>query len=141
MDLAAFLDQATRIERRAERVYAQLAERMRAIPNIDAAAFFGEMAYYSRLHRQSIEERARSDGAVEATPDDDAESPILAVDSPSLEQAIELALAAERKAANWYETIAEATEDSEVRTLAVEFALEERQHVLALERYLGQRPY
>jgi len=60
---------------------------------------------------------------------------------PHGSQKTQLALVAKRNAAEWYEAIAEAATDRDVRTLAVEFALEERLHVLALERFLGRRPY
>ena len=58
-----------------------------------------------------------------------------------IDDAMSLALAAERRGVAFYEEVSRATTDTQTRLHAEEFASEERGHVLALERFFGLKPY
>ena len=119
--------------------------------NQDVAEFFREMAGYSRLHHDAAMRRAGFDdstdihGIIDSWPSNDAETETPNMkDSESpfdLEGAMKLSLAAEKRAAIFYEGVARTTIDAQIRLLAQEFATEERGHVLALERFFGSAPY
>lgn len=57
-----------------------------------------------------------------------------------LEGAIGLALAAERRGVSFYAAIGQTASDPQVKLLAEEIAGEEREHVLALERFMAWKP-
>ena len=65
----------------------------------------------------------------------------VAGDVVDLDSAMINALKAESGAVAFYEHIAQSSSEAEVRMLAGTFAVEERAHVLALERFLGRKPY
>jgi rubrerythrin len=151
MDISIFLAHTVKIELETEEAYLELAELMADRGNHDVSAFFSEMAGYSRLHRDVAMRRAGFDdltdihGIIDSWPESKTETEIPKLNnletSIDLEDAMALSLAAEKRAAVFYEGVAQATIDTPIRLLAEEFASEERGHVLALERFFGQEPY
>lgn len=147
MDLRSFLAQAVQLELDAEMAYLHLVDLAAARGNQDASAFFGEMAGFSRLHRLTAMKRAGFASLADVpaikgvlqggeTPD------LAAANRPlDLEAANALAIAAETSGVAYYDEVARTATEPEIRALAEEFAAEERGHVLALERFLGLKPY
>jgi rubrerythrin len=149
VDIHAFFAKAIGLELAAERVYRELADCIRASERRDTAAFFLEMAEFSRRHRERIEHKAGHAGVrladgmsalATAGAGEIPESVGIAGDC-DLDAAMELALAAEHRGVAFYENFARVAVDLRVRELADEFAAEERGHVLALERFMGLKPY
>lgn len=151
MNLATFLAHAVRLESEAECIYRQSAEALDPAQYADAVAFFGEMAGYARQHLEETMSRAGMndltslpaagyvwDGA--AAPES-VELPSTGDAVLDLDRAMSLALAAERRAAAFYAQVADAAGEPAVTALAETFAAEERAHVLALERFMGDKPY
>lgn len=151
MNLETFLAHAVKLEHEASVIYAKSAEVVAAPENQDAVAFFREMAGYASTHLSDVMARAGYRNASElrkisyqwgngSAPE--SLSPIpSAGDIIDLDSAVTMALDAERGAVAFYEGAAQSSLDSQVRALALEFAAEERGHVLALERFMGLKPY
>ncbi|MDP1524411.1 MAG: ferritin family protein [Rhodocyclaceae bacterium] len=150
MNLDTFLAHAVKLEYEATVIYAKSAV-VTAEENQDAAAFFREMAGYANMHLGDVMARAGYKDVSElpqlayqwgnhSAPE--TMSPIpTSGDIIDLDSAMARALDAERRAVVFYEEAAQSSLDSKVRALALEFATEERDHVLALERFMGLRPY
>jgi rubrerythrin len=149
MDIRIFLAHAVKFELEAEEAYLKLVELMTARDNRDAAEFFREMAGYSRLHREVAMKRAGFDdstdihGLVDSWPDGITETPdITGINGTlDLDGAMSVALAAEKRGVAFYEGVSQITTDAQIRHLAEEFAAEEHEHVLALERFFGHKSY
>ena len=149
LDLPAFLHLAAKLEFQAEKLYLDLSQRMQAIDNSDAAAFFAEMAGYCDLHLRSVQNHEGFDAtrsidtpaAAEQLPV--SESPVLPEDGrvSDLDHAISIALEAERRGLQFYEDVGRVALAQDVRNLAAGFVDEEREHVLTLERFQGLKPY
>lgn len=141
-----FLAYSIKLEEEAVLRFDQLADSMNAAGNHEVGKLFRQLADYSRLHLGDA--RARSGFRVlpQIDPDcfnwPDIESPetaaIWAAD-PLIgrEQALEIALDAERAGLAYYQEILDSTQDPEIRVMAQEFAQEEAQHVAELERWLA----
>jgi rubrerythrin len=151
MNLDTFLAHAVKLEHEAAVIYAKSAEVVTAAENQDAAAFFSEMAGYANVHLSDVMARAGyndvselpqvsyqwgNNSAPESMNPIPASGEIIDLDS-----AMSRALDAERRAVVFYEEAAQSSLDPKVRALALEFATEERGHVLALERFMGLKPY
>jgi len=150
MDRTSFLAHAIQLEDEAERIYRRSAEVIDPAVNPEAAAFFREMAGYANHHLAEIMELAGIKdiaGVAPASPYGEGGAPEALSPAPvsgdviDLDSAMAMALAAERRAATFYEAIAAAAKDSQVAELAARFAEEEGGHVLALERFQGLKPY
>lgn len=144
MELARFLLQAARFERDAELVYRRSTVIAHLQGKSDAAAFFAEMAGYSRLHMEEALQRAGlGDPADLPPPEVPAGSSPEAIDMrrlddiTELDEAMLLALDAERRGLGFYESEAKGGSDADTREIVATFASEERDHVLALKRFLG----
>ena len=150
MDLDTFLAHAVKLEHEAVETYERFAARATDLPE-DTAAFLKEMARFARLHLEEILECAGCRHVNELPPrtylwgdwaGPEALTALLnSEEAIDLEQAMTLAHEAERRAALFYESTAEASADPRVNALAREFAAEEQRHVLALERFMGLKPY
>lgn len=149
MDVCTFLAHAVKLELETEEAYLKLVELMKVLRNHDAAEFFGEMAGFCSLHRDTAMRRAGFDDStdihsiVASWPGSNTEKPNLK-DSEGpfdLDGVMSLAHAAEMCAVVFYEEIARTTADLQIRLHAEEFAAEERGHVLAIERFFGRKPY
>jgi rubrerythrin len=151
MNLDSFLVLAAKLECEAASIYAKSAELVSSAQNRDAAAFFREMAGYANKHLGDVLARAGYKDVSELPqiaypwgnrPAPEAMSPIPAAgDIIDLDSAMTRALDAERRAVMFYEEASQSSRDAQVKALAAEFVIEERRHVLALERFLGLQPY
>ncbi|WP_028310535.1 ferritin-like domain-containing protein [Derxia gummosa] len=140
-----FLAHAVRIEQDAADRFGQLADAMKTAGNTEVSRLFRQFADYSRMHLADARSRAGYREIPDLAHDDyqwpDIESPetaaIWAAD-PQLGrgQALEIALEAEASSLAYYQSIAVATTDPEVRRFAKEFAVEEEEHVRELTRWL-----
>ena len=142
-----FFIQAIRLEYAAERAYRLLVDLVIAQGQLDSMEFFDQMAEYSRTHREAIMRQAGigdlSAIALEGDCAGVGEVPRVDPSAPpaDLNAAMEFALAAERNGVAFYEAMARMADDPQLRTEAENFAAEERAHVLALERFMGLKPY
>ncbi len=144
-----FLAHAVQLEREAARRFEELAAAMATEGNRELRVFFGRMAEYSRRHLAEASSRA---GFRDLPPlaDDEFEwpegtSPETAgwagVDAQmGAREALELALASERRGHAYYATVAATTTDRELCSIAGQFAEEEAEHVRHLERLLLSCP-
>lgn len=150
MDLPTFLAHAVKLEFEALRMSERLANIVKLRGDIDVEAFYRELAGHSRRHLQDALDRAGypdvsylpADGY--RWPDGSPpECPQWAEvkDITDLDRAMELSLDAERRAMRFYRQISVAARDPNVQDLAAAFAAEESEHVEALERIMGLRPY
>jgi len=143
MKLRNFLAHAVKLEAAAEQCSDSIADAMETLGNPEVEAFFRKMAEFSRLHLKEAMDRAGFNHVSELPeegyvwPDDiPPESPAwFGIDSlMSVEQAVDLALEAERRGFEYYAAIAQTDSDPRVRMMAEKFAEEERGHVEQLER-------
>jgi rubrerythrin len=144
-----FLAHAVQLEREAARRYEELSVAMGTEGNRELQTFFGKMAHYSRLHLAQATARGGFREVPTYAPGDylwpDGVSPETAgwagVDSQmGPRAALELALDGERSGHAYYASVAATTNDAELRALAGEFAEEEAEHVLELEKLLAACP-
>jgi len=143
--LSEFLAHAIAMEEEAAERYLELADMMESHRNDEVSALFRDMHRYSLLHRDSIRERV---GSIELpklksweyrwrTPpemgDEDAFDYMI-----EAYNALRYARANEVRAMEYYRSVADESGDAEVKRLAGEFAAEEREHVEALDKWLGR---
>jgi rubrerythrin len=139
-----FLAYAIKLEQEAALRFGQLADAMATAGNREVMELFRRLSEYSRLHLSDARARAgfRELPAVKSGEFvwPDIESPetaaIWAAD-PMIgrEQALEVALEAERAGLAYYQSILDSTQDPEIRALAKEFVEEETMHVSELQRW------
>jgi rubrerythrin len=140
-----FLAHAIRLESAAAHSSDELADAMQTWGNKEVEAFFRKMAEYSRAHLKDAMARAGFRLASEL-PSDGYDWPDgvppesndwWGVDGlMGIEHAMEMALAGEKRGYEYYANVAAATTNARLRTLAEEFAAEEREHVAELEKLL-----
>jgi len=141
-----FLAYSIRLEEEAALRFGQLADAMISAGNREVGRLFRRLADYSRMHLADARARAGFRALPDLEPDDfewpDIESPetaaIWAAD-PMIgrEQALQVALAAERAGLGFYSDVLNTTEDAEIRAFAEEFSSEEAEHVAELERWIA----
>ena len=140
-----FLAHTIQLESEAALRFGQLADAMTTVGNHEVGRLFRRLADYSLLHLGDARARAgfRSLPALSAGEYrwPDIESPeaaaIWAADPfIGIEQALQVALDAERAGLDFYSEILQTTEDPEIRVLAKEFVEEEAQHVAELKRWM-----
>lgn len=147
LTLPEFLAHAIALESEAAERYLELADMMESYRNDAVAALFREMVHYSRLHHDSIVERARGvelprlrswqyrwRHPPEAGGDEAFERGLSAYD------ALRYARENEFRAQAWYSSVHIAASDPELRRLAGAFAAEEAEHVEALDAWLARTP-
>lgn len=141
-----FLAHAIRLEEEAANRLGDLSHAMKIYGNHDSAAFFGKLAYFSRLHLAQARARAGYHDVPDIAPDEfewpDGESPEATSMEAShylmdLAYAMDLSLQSEQRGFDFYDEIARTTEDPEIRAMAVEFAAEEAEHVAELKRWIA----
>ena len=147
--LPEFLAHAIALEHEAAERYLELADMMEAHRNDAVSALFRDMVHYSRLHHDSIVERARavplpkirsSQYRWARSPEAGGEEAFdVTLDAHS---ALGYAREIEVRAMDYYTQVGLHATDPEVRRLAAEFAGEEAEHVDALDDWLArtQRP-
>ena len=137
------------IELEAVQSYQELADQMRECGNDDVAELFEKMSVLEDEHATKIRETARDVEIPELAPWEfrwsDLEPPEN-IDIAGVHylmtpyQALSLALDNELRAMAFFNTIAEDSSDDEVRSLAQEFANDERQHVAWMKDWLAKYP-
>ena len=145
--LAEFLAHAIALEHEAAERYLELADMMESYRNDDVAALFREMVRYSRMHHDSIVERAgamslpklrsweyRWRNPPEAGGEEAFDRELAAYD------ALRYARENEFRAHAYYAGVRDATSNEEVRRMADEFADEEAEHVKALDAWIARTP-
>ena len=141
-----FLAYAIKLEQEAALRFGQLADAMASAGNREVMELFRRLSDYSTLHLTDARARAgfRKLPAVEANEFiwPDIESPetaaIWAAD-PMIgrDEALGLALEAEKAGLAYYQGILDRTQDPEIRALAREFVEEENMHVSELQRWIS----
>lgn len=141
-----FLAHAIKLEQDAAERFGQLADAMESCGNRHVGKLFRCLSDYSRLHLSDARARAGFRDIPAPTEVEfvwpDIESPetaaIWATD-PFLgrEEALQIALDAEKAGFAYYKKILDATDDPEIRALAREFVEEERGHVMELEKWIA----
>jgi rubrerythrin len=142
-----FLVYAARLEQEAALRFDELADAAKSFENEEVAAFFRQMAHFSRLHLEEARKRGGFRDLPEMSPGQfqwpDAESPeaaaIVGAD-PNMDviQAMDVALEAEKRGLSFYADVLSKTTDPEVRVMAREFVEEEAEHVRAIERWISR---
>jgi rubrerythrin len=145
--LNEFLAHAIALEHEAAERYLELADMMESYRNDEVAALFRDMVRYSRLHHDSIVERARGIELPQLRswqyrwrhpPEaggEEAFDPAL-----SAYDALRYARENEFRAQAFYSQAGLDSGSAEVRRLAAEFAAEEAEHVSALDDWLARTP-
>jgi rubrerythrin len=141
-----FLAYAIRLEQEAALRFGQLADAMATAGNREVMKLFRRLSEYSRLHLTDARARAGFRELPELKSGDfdwpDIESPeaaaIWAAD-PLIgrEQALQVALQAEKAGLAYYQTVLDSTTDPEIKALAREFVAEETLHVAELQRWIA----
>lgn len=141
-----FLAHAIKLEQDAADRFGQLADAMDACGNREVGKLFRRLSDYSRLHLSDARARSGFREMPEQTEVEfewpDLESPetaaIWAADPfVGREDALQIALDAERAGFDYYKKILDTTDDPEIRALAREFVDEERGHVAELEKWIA----
>ena len=145
--LPEFLAHAIALEREAAERYQELADMMEAHRNDAVSALFRDMVHYSRLHHDSIVERATGVELPTLRPRQFRwSSPPEAGGEEAFDytlapyNALRYARENEIRAMEYYTQVAQQAEDPEVQRLAAAFAVEETEHVEALEDWLARTP-
>ncbi len=141
-----FLAYAIHLEREAADRFGQLADSMATYGNAEVGKLFRRLSDYSRLHLAEAQARAGYRDIPVLQPHEfewpDLESPeaaaIWAAD-PFIgrDQALEIALDAEKAGLAYYKSVFESTTDPEIRVLAKEFVEEESAHVAELQAWIA----
>ena len=144
-DIHLFLAHAVRLEAEAARRFEELADAMATFGNTEDETFFRKMATYSREHLAEAQARSGFRPLPPLASDEyswpDGTSPETAgwagVDSlMGVSDALQLALQSEQAGRDFYAGIAATTKNPRVKSMADEFAVEEAEHVAALERLI-----
>lgn len=147
MTLPEFLAHAIALEHEAAERYLELADMMESYRNDAVAATFRDMVHFSRLHHDSIVERAQGLTLPQLRswqyrwrhpPEAGGEEAF----DPALTayEALRYARENEFRAQAFYSEAATDADDAEVKRLATEFAAEEAEHVQALDDWLARTP-
>lgn len=143
--LTEFLALAIAMEEEAAERYLELADMMEAHDNQKVSKLFRDMNRYSCLHRDSIKERA---GSLElpkikswqyrwTTPSEVGGEEGFDYTMSAFD-ALEYARENEVRAMEFYQSVADGTQDEEIKRMASEFALEEKEHTEMLDERLAE---
>ena len=145
--LPEFLAHAIALEHEAAERYLELADMMESYHNDAVSALFRDMVSYSRLHHDSIVERARGvtlpklrswEYRWSSPPEAGGEEAFdYLLDAYN---ALRYARENEVRAMEYYSSVGMQSGDAEVKRLATEFAAEETEHVQALDDWLARTP-
>jgi rubrerythrin len=147
--MAELLVHALIIELEAVQSYTELAAQMEECGNDPVADLFSKMAEYEQEHADKIREQAGDIKLPELAPWEyrwPGFEPPENIDAAGIHylmtphQALTLALENEQNAMAFFEDIASNNPDARVRSLAEEFAEDERQHVAWMEDWLAEYP-
>ena len=145
--LDVFLAHALAMEDEAAERYLQLADMMEAHDNQEVSALFRDMHRYSRMHGDSIRQRAadrqlprlRMDEYRWASPPEVGDEDAFDYEIVAF-RALEYARNNEWRAMEYYQGVADATDDPVLRALAADFAKEESEHADAIGEWLDRVP-
>ena len=141
-DVALFLAHAIALESEAAERYDELADAMEVHNNPGVAEMFRKQAQFSRLHWNEIKETAKGielpklkpwEYPWQEGPESAATDRTHYLMTPF--HCIQLALQNERRGHQYYADVAYKTKDPDVKKLATQFAAEEAQHVVMLEKW------
>jgi rubrerythrin len=149
MDPLALYAHAIAIEREAVARYSEFAERMSDLGNDAAAEVFATLA---RMEGEHLEELGRRTSELELPALADAEYRWLDAAAPETaarelvfrlmtpRHALEIALAGEKRAAAFFESVVMTAGDALLRVLATEMAADETDHIVMIEKLLEKTP-
>ena len=147
LSLQDALDLAILIEQEAQERYLEFVERLGNRYEVDAADFFQKMAGNEAKHAQQLQQRRaqlfkNAPSRVDRSVIWDIEAPDPGTPRPfmSVHQALDLALAAERKAFDFFDEALAHIQDPQVRELFVELRCEEHHHQDAIRRQRAELP-
>lgn len=147
LDLMDALDLAKLIEMEACHRYQMFASQLGSGGGYDAGAFFATMARNEAKHGQELEARRKDlfgDAPARLTLDDlfDVEAPEMGAPRRGMStlQAFEVAMAAEKKAYDFYDMALPGITNTEVRELFTELRDEETEHVEMLREAMAKLP-
>lgn len=140
---------ALAIEREAAARYLEFAERMADEGNAHVATLFRSLARFESEHVAQLEEATRDMRLPEiaqgqyawldaGAPETAAHDLVFRLMTPHA--ALEIALAAERRARRFFDQVYENSDDEQLRELALDMAREEDDHVAWVERALAANP-
>jgi rubrerythrin len=147
--MEALMAQALQMEREAAARYGELAEMMQAHNNVEVAALFRKLAEYERHHVTQIladmgwaEDVVTPRGRAAWTSPEAPES--VPIDEMHYLMhpwhALQLALAAEQRAVNFFDALARTTSSDSIRRAAEEMRAEEVEHVELVKAWLAKVP-
>lgn len=148
-DLDTFLTYSVALEEEAAERHDELADMMEVHNNPEVAETFRKLAHYSRLHAQEIRDRSNGRTLPVIAPWDfgweSMEGPETADISDvnymmTTAHALKIAMGNEKRAHDFYFEISKLSPDEAVRTMAAEFADEEKEHLELLENWREKHP-
>ncbi len=148
-DLGVFLAHAVALETEAMERHEELAWVMEVHNNPEAAAIFHKLAGYGAQHAAEVGALLARSGGPELAPwefdwggDDAPETSDMAGAHYLMTSAhaLQMALRTERKARDWYASVAATASNAAVREYAQEFAEEEAEHVGYVEGWIARNP-
>ncbi len=140
---------ATEVEKEAQERYEDLAGQMDMHNNPRVAKLFRAMAEVEKKHVDRLNTLAKGHDLQSKHASDFAWPDLEAPESVPIgeghyrmseHEALDLALECERRAGNFYASIAEATSDPQVKELANTFAEEERLHQELVQKWIDRLP-
>ena len=141
----ALIAAAFAMEQHAARRYAELADTMEACNNHEVAALFRKMAGYEAEHAAAMRRRLEDHGIATTFTDPDLDGPET-VPADALHylmqpwHALQLALAAETRAHDFFAALATGMHDGELRDAALAMQREEAEHMALLRDWIARYP-
>jgi rubrerythrin len=148
-DISTFFAYAITLEEEAAERFDEMADALEIHNNPKVARAFRTLAGFGRKHAEEIIALAKDYELPNIAPWDfewdDPESPETAgMDAVhylmNTAHALEIALANELRAHDFYHRISTDTRDAEIKRLAADFALEEKEHVALLQQWIIDCP-
>jgi len=148
-DMDTFLAYSVALEEEAAERHDELADMMGVHNNPEVANTFRKLAHYSRLHAREIRDRSRGSELPRIAPWDFGWETMEGPETSDIDdvnylmttaQALRVAMGNERRAHDFYFAISRESPDSDVRALAAEFADEEKEHLMLLQKWLKKVP-
>ena len=141
-NLAEFMSLALAMESEAAQRYAELADAMEMVNNVEVAELFRRMANIETGHARAImtqmcwREYVPRRSPLSEGPETPAEDAVHYLMQPY--HALELALACEERAQRFYADLARMAGDATVQSAARELEAEEREHVALVREWLSR---
>lgn len=141
-----FLAYAIKLEEEAMLRFGELADSMTTYGNAEVGKLFRKLSEYSKWHMGDAKARAGFREIPDMSPDEfhwpQGESPERAAiwgADPFIarDEALQIALEAEKAGLGFYAHVLETTDDPEIKALAKEFVEEEKEHVAELEKWIA----